>query len=89
MRWQNDRTQRVVISFSKSIWRSLASSVLQGSVLDSSLFSIFTNDLEEEIRYTLSKSTNDTKPGKMADTPEFCAAIQQDLDRLQGWAEGI
>lgn len=69
MRWQNDRTQRVVISCSKSIRRSLASSVLQGSVLDSSLFSIFTNDLEEEIRYTLSKFTNDTKPGKMADTP--------------------
>lgn len=35
---------------------------------------------------TLSKITNDTKLGKVADTPEVCVAIQRDLNRLEKWA---
>ena len=49
-------------------------------------FNIFINDLNEGIKHTLIKFTENTKLVGVADTPEGCATIQQGMDRLDSWA---
>ncbi|KAJ7404949.1 hypothetical protein BTVI_70652 [Pitangus sulphuratus] len=70
--WLNGRSQRVVISGTKSIWRHIATSVLAPV-----LCNLFTNDLDEGTECILSKTADNTDLGGVADTPECCAAIQR------------
>lgn len=75
----------VVISRMKSYWRPVTSSVHQGSILGPTQFNVFINDPENGMACTLSKFTDDVKPGGVDDTPNGCADIQR--DRLGTWTD--
>jgi len=81
------RKQRVCIKAFVSSWQAVLSRVPQGSVLGPVLFSIYTNDLDEDIRNFILKFADDTKVfGKVMDDKDKCK-LQEDLNKLVSWAQ--
>lgn len=87
--WLIHRIQRVVTDGIDSGWRPVTSCVPQGLVLGPVIFNIFISYPNEEIKFTLSKFADVSKLGGVADRAKGSAAIQQDLNRLESWAESI
>ncbi|GAB0192430.1 mitochondrial enolase superfamily member 1 [Grus japonensis] len=82
--WLTGCTQRVVVNSSFSNWQPVRSRVPQG--LGPTLFNAILSDLDDWIKCTLMKFADDTKLSGEVDTSEGRATLQEDLDRLEEWA---
>ena len=88
--WLKDRRQRVVLNGKASGWTHVKSGVPQGSILGPILFTIFINDLDEEVVekvMVLLKFADDTKIGHIIDSEESWRSLQAALDLLCTWAD--
>ena len=74
-------THRIVANNSVSKWRPIMTGIPQGLLLGLLLFNIFVDDMNNGIKCTLSKFTDDTKLSGAVDTLEERGAIQRNLDR--------
>ena len=79
-----DRRQRVVIRGSKSEWASVTSGTPQGSVLGPTLFTLFVNDMPQQVLSCVKLFADDTKL--------YCpvtgvADLQADIDALVNWSK--
>uniref|UniRef100_A0A4W3J856 Reverse transcriptase domain-containing protein n=1 Tax=Callorhinchus milii TaxID=7868 RepID=A0A4W3J856_CALMI len=84
--WLSGRKKRVVINGSFSNWQDVTSGVPQGSVLGPQLFTIYINDLDEDIECNVSKFADGTKLGSRVSSQDDAKRLQQDIDRLGEWA---
>ena len=72
---------------SYSTWGEVGSGVPQGSVLGPALFNFFISDLDDGVKCSLFKFADDTKIWGEVSTLVGREKLQQDLDRLQEWAD--
>ena len=83
----SNRKQRVVIGDNYSEWVEVTSSVPQGSVLGPLLFTIFINDLPENVKNICKLYADDCKLIGVVRNEDDLEQIQIDIDKLQQWAK--
>ena len=85
--WLSDRKQKVVINGEESDTTKVTSSVPQGSVLGPVLFSIFINDLPENVECETYMFADDTKCLRKVTSLNDCLKFQEEINRLYEWSE--
>ena len=84
--WLKDRVQRVVVEGETSEWKKVLSSVVQGSVLGSTLFNIYIDDIDELINTLIRKFADDTKNARQIQNEKDGEKMQEDIKKLEEWA---
>ena len=84
--WLTDRKQKVTIKGTQSPWTSVTSGVPQGSVLGPTLFTIYTNDIDDNIKSQILKFADDTKLMAPVSNQEQITELQEDLASAFNWA---
>ena len=80
-----DRRQRVVIQDSKSEWAPVTSGIPQGSVLGPTLFTLFVNDMPQQVSSCVKLFADDTKLYRRVTNGS--AELQADIDALVKWSK--
>ena len=70
----------------RSDWIEVRSGVLQGSVLGQLLFTIFGDNIGEEVLCEISKFADDTKIATLVNSLNDIRSMQRILDKLVVWA---
>ena len=81
-----DRQQRVMVNGVKSDWAPVISGVPQGTVLGPLLFSLYINDITEDIDSELRLFADDCVCYREIKNTEDTVKLQEDIDRLGCWA---
>ena len=81
-----DRQQRVMVNGVKSDWAPVLSGVPQGTVLGPLLFSLYINDITEDIDSELRLFADDCVCYREIKDIEDTVKLQEDIDRLGCWA---
>ena len=83
----SNRKQKVRVNGAESEWAPVLSGIPQGSILGPILFSLFVNDLPNEIQSLISLFADDTKIHIPLTTDDAANQLQEDLWKLEIWAE--
>ena len=81
-----DRQQRVTVNGVKSDWAPVLSGVPQGTVLGPLLFSLYINDITEDIDSELRLFADDCVCYREIKDTEDTVKLQEDIDHLGCWA---
>jgi predicted Zn-ribbon and HTH transcriptional regulator len=68
-------------------WLEVMSSVVQGSVLGSTLFNIYIDDIDERIKALLEKFAEDTKMAQIVEDEDDQKSLQADINHMNKWAK--
>ena len=88
--WLKGRKQQVRVNGEISSWEEVVSSVVQGTVLGGTLFTIYGNDIVKKIpdiaTLIAMLFADDTKMAQIVETQEDANHMQQVIDELSKWA---